>query len=162
MSSYPLSEQYLTQFRLAIDSTAISKFYFQPKNAFLIFKVSENVIRVTTRLLNFGIFNWFIKIIRKKFFMFMGPARPLYLPIVLPMEHTSMHVVYFNQLLDASRTQKLVETFFSSVFQPFLCKVNFVQSPLLPSLSARQTYRTGSGARCIKVGTKECNQTPPK
>ena len=29
-------------------------------------------------------------------------------------------VVYFDQLLGAVRTQKLVETFFSAVFQPFL------------------------------------------
>ena len=30
------------------------------------------------------------------------------------------YVVYFDRLLGAARTQKLVETFFSAVFQPFL------------------------------------------
>ena len=29
-------------------------------------------------------------------------------------------IVYFDQFLGAGRTQKLVETFFSAVFQPFL------------------------------------------
>ena len=29
-------------------------------------------------------------------------------------------VVYFDQLLGAARTQRLVETFFSAIFQPFL------------------------------------------
>ena len=43
------------------------------------------------------------------------------------VSHSSSHfsrrkaiVVYFDQLLGAARTQKLVETFFSAVFQPFL------------------------------------------
>ena len=31
-----------------------------------------------------------------------------------------LHVVYFDQHLGAARTQKLVETFFSAIFQPFL------------------------------------------
>ena len=30
------------------------------------------------------------------------------------------NVVYFDQLLGAARTQKLVETFCSAIFQPFL------------------------------------------
>ena len=36
--------------------------------------------------------------------------------------HFSQHysVVYFDQLLGAARTQKLVETFYSAVIQPFL------------------------------------------
>ena len=35
-------------------------------------------------------------------------------------EYLNKCVVYFDQLLGAARTQKLVETFFSAVFQPFL------------------------------------------
>ena len=41
---------------------------------------------------------------------------------LLNVSSKTMHVEYFNQLMGAAQTQKLVETFFSTVFQPFLFK----------------------------------------
>ena len=35
------------------------------------------------------------------------------------LSHKLIGVVYFDQLLSAARSQKLVEIFFSAIFQPF-------------------------------------------